>query len=255
MMPDSLVFVDNVSMYKVSVEKIDSSQKSKLFVNENNFVQNISLNGINYKDIDGNPVSGNISLQPYSSRILINEGFIPSRNLVLKTFIEGMYNSINDRMIADTVTVYIRNSSAPYSIIDSCRSILDSNGHGSFDYFNAYNNVNYYLAAKHRNSLETWSNSTVSFIGNNLIYDFSTSANKAFGNNLIQIGMRYCIYSGDVNNDGLIELSDALQTSNAVNNFKNGYFTEDINGDQIADLSDISIVYNNASKFIMKSRP
>jgi len=254
-MPDSIVYVDNVSMYKVSVEKIDSTQKSKLFLNENNYVQNISLNGINYKDIDGNPVTGNISLQPYSSRILINEGFIPSRNLNLKAFLEGMYNSNTDKMIADTLTVYVRNSSAPFSIIDSCRSVLDSIGNGSFNYFIAYNSVNYYLTVKHRNALETWSASTVSFNGNNLNYDFTTSANKAYGNNLINIGLRYCIYSGDVNIDGSIELSDILQTTNAANNFLTGYFTEDINGDQIADLSDVNIVYNNASKFISRLRP
>lgn len=254
-LPDTLVYVDNVNMFRVNVEKIDSSQKSKLFINENNYVQNISPNGINYKDIDGNPVSGNISLQPYSSKILINEGFIPSRNLVLKAYIEGMYNSSTDKMIPDTLSVYVRNSTAPYLIIDSCRSVLDSNGNGSFNYFNAYNGINYYLTVKHRNSLETWSASAVSFNGNNLNYDFTTSANKAYGNNLINIGLRYCIYSGDVNIDGSIELSDILHTTNAANNFLTGYFTEDINGDQIADLSDISIVYNNASKFISRLRP
>lgn len=254
-LPDSLIYIDNLKMFRVNVDKIDSTQKSKLFVNENNYLKNFSLNGITYSDLDGNPVTGSILLQPYSSRILVNAGFLPSRNLQMKALIEGMYNPVSDKMKSDSMRVYLRNSSAPYNIIDSSRSILDSNGNGMFDFHKAQNNANYFISLKHRNSLETWSSSAVSFISNNLNYDFTTSVNRAFGNNLILVGSKYCIYSGEINNDGSIELSDELLTLDALINFSTGYFVEDINGDQLADLSDIQIVYNNASNFVMKIKP
>ena len=114
---------------------------------------------------------------------------------------------------------------------------------------------NYYLSVKHRNSLETWSGSTVMFTGNSLTYDFTTSAGKSFGNNAIPIGGKYCIYSGDVLKDGQIELSDVIQISNAANNFVSGYTPEDLNGDEVVDLSDVQIVYNNSASFVIISKP
>ena len=178
------------------------------------------------------------------------------KNLLLFGAIQGMYDPVSNTEIPDTVKIYLRNSAAPYAIVDSSKNLLLGPGTGqNFIFRNVRNGLPYFVVVKHRNALETWSGSLESFNGNILNYDFTVSANKAYGNNLIQIGTRYSIYSGDVNNDGSIELSDLLQTSNAANNFITGYFTEDINGDQIADLSDISLVYNNASNFIMRSRP
>lgn len=254
-LPDTAAYFDNVNMYQVNVEKIDSSQVSKLFVNNNAYPLSISLNGINYEDLDGNPVTGSILLQPFTSKILINGGFIPSRNLNLKVLIEGLYDPVANTMVSDTATVFIRSSSVPFPVIDSVRTVLDSNGFTSIDSYNAFNSTNYYLSVKHRNSLETWSGSTVMFTGNSLTYDFTTSAGKSFGNNAILVGGKYCIYSGDVLLDGQIELSDVLQISNAANNFVSGYSTEDLNGDEVADLSDLQIVYNNSSAFVRISRP
>ena len=254
-MPDSLVYVDNINMYRVNVDKIDSTQKSKLFVNENNYVQNISLNGIPYKDLDGNPVSGNLALQPYSSKILINSDYLPTRVLTLRALIEGMYNSGSDKTITDTVTVVLRSSASPYAIVDSCRSKLDTNGYGTFAMPKALNSVNYFIVIKHRNAMETWSGSLGSFNNNQMSYDFTTSANKAYGNNMILKGTRYCLYSGDILKNNQIELDDVVGVFNAANNFTSGYLNVDINGDEIIDLDDINYVYNNASKFIGIMRP
>lgn len=254
-LPDTVAYFDNVTMYRVNVEKLDSSQMSKVFLNTSSTPSSVSLNGIAYKDLDGNPVNGSIILQPYSSRILVNEGFIPSRKLNLKVMIEGLYNPITDKMISDTATIFIRNATAPYTIIDSARIVLDSSGNGSYNSYTAINSTNYYLSLRHRNSIETWSGTTVTFNNNTLTYDFTTSANKAHGNNLILSGSRYCIYSGDVVNDGQIELVDVLQVFNVANFFTTGFLNEDLNGDEVIDLSDIQIVYNNSAAFVRTSRP
>jgi len=249
-LPDSVVYVDNLKMYRVNVEKIDSTELSKFFVNNSNAPSSISLNGIPYKDIEGNSVSGSISLEPYTSKILVNEGFIPSRKLFLKILPEGFYNTVTDKMIPDTVTVLIRNATAPFNVIDSIESIIDENGNGIFDSFNAFNSTYYYLTVKHRNSIETWSKSPVYYNGNILNYDFTTSANQAYGNNLKNVGTKFCIYSGDVNNDGEIELSDILEVFNSARDFGVGYLQQDVNGDGVIDLSDIGIVFNNTLLFV-----
>jgi len=254
-LPDTAVFVDNITQYRVNVDKIDSTMLSKLFYNETVSAKNISLNGISYKDIDGNPVIGSLTLQPFSSKILINENYVPSRQLNLKVLIQGLYNTIQNKMISDSIRVNIRNATSPYNIIDSKIVLVDSTGSGSYDLYNAYNSINYYLEVNNRNSLETWSSTVVSFNNNILNYDFTTSAGKAFGNNQIQMGSKFCLFSGDVNNDRMIELSDVLQVFNAGSNFAVGYVTEDVTGDYLVDLSDVQITYNNAINFISTIKP
>jgi len=254
-LPDTVVFVDNVKHYQVNVEKIDSTMLSKFFYNETNTVKNISLNGIPYKDIDGNPVSGSLILQPFSSKILINENFIPSRQLNLKVLLQGFYNSSQNKMFKDSIKVNLRSSASPYGIVDSKTVKVDSTGSGIFDFSNANNSTNYYLQIEHRNSIETWSSTPVSFTNDVLNYDFTTAANKAFGNNQVQLGSKFCIFSGDVNADSQIELSDILQVFNAAGNFTTGYVIEDATGDGVVDLSDVNITFNNANNFVISIKP
>ena len=115
----------------------------------------------------------------------------------------------------------------------------------------------YYICIDHRNSLQTWSRS-----GGELLvtdgtynYDFTNFPSSAFGNNLVLKGTKYCIYSGDVNKDGSIDLSDILLISNDASKFVTGYVNTDVDGNYISDLSDEIITYNNSSKFITVMNP
>jgi hypothetical protein len=58
-----------------------------------------------------------------------------------------------------------------------------------------------------------------------------------------------------VNQDGVVNLTDLVETYNASSNFTVGYVVTDVNGDNIVDLSDITIVYNNARGFVSKVTP
>lgn len=77
--------------------------------------------------------------------------------LHLTALIEGRYNITKNKMIKDTARVYLRSTSSPYAIIDSSKSVLDSNGKGTFSFPNAINGTPYYIVVKHQNSVETWS--------------------------------------------------------------------------------------------------
>lgn len=169
--------------------------------------------------------------------------------LNLTLIIQGFYNSSLDVMVPDTLTVYLRNSFFPFAIADSAKSMLNFTGSGSFLFFNAINGTNYYLVTKHRNSLETWSSSTQLFAGNSLTYDFTPAVTQAFGNNMKQVDfspVRFGIYSGDVNQDGIVDASDISLVDNDALNALSGYEPSDLNGDDFVDASDLEIVDNNA---------
>lgn len=158
--------------------------------------------------------------------------------------------------IADSVSVELREPTTPYNIINSsivyptiensklnARVLLSNTGSGS----------SYYIVLKNRNSLETWSANTVAIGTDSTVYDFTTSVSQAFGNNMILTGGLASIYSGDINQDGTIELSDVLQTFNDASSFTVG--NSDLNGDGITDLNDLLIVFNNTSTFIHVIKP
>jgi len=111
---------------------------------------------------------------------------------------------------------------------------------------------------KHRNSIETWSSGGNSFLLNNLTYNFTTAANKAYGSNQKQIDtspLQFGIYSGDVNQDGVVDATDAGAIDNDAFNFVTGYVSTEITGDEIVDASDAATGDNNALNFVSVVRP
>lgn len=76
-------------------------------------------------------------------------------------------------------------------------------------------------------------------------YDFSTSASQAYGSNMTLKGSVYAIYSGDINQDGIIDVGDLSQVENDAQIFTFGYSATDVNGDDFVDAADLAIVENN----------
>lgn len=181
-----------------------------------------------------------------------------SYNLNLTSLIEGFYDPGTNLMVSDSVKVYLRNSVSPFVKVDSAKVKLNSSGNGTFKFFNITNGTGYYIAVKHRNSIETWSGSANIFTSNSLIYDFTTASNKAFGNNMKQVDsspVKFALHSGDANQDGFVNLSDVIKVNNDANVFAGGYIVSDMNGDNIADLTDVVITNNNSSMFVSIIQP
>ncbi|MEZ4691985.1 MAG: hypothetical protein R3A12_18250 [Ignavibacteria bacterium] len=78
---------------------------------------------------------------------------------------------------------------------------------------------------------------------------------QAYGNNMILTSGRYCDYSGDVTQEGSVDLNDVVDVNNASSVFTTGYVVQDVTGDNLVDLSDLIITFNNASMFITKITP
>ncbi len=179
--------------------------------------------------------------------------------LKLAGVIEGLYIP-NEIVIPDTIRVYLRNSFAPYNAVDSSIGLLNNYFTSDFIFSNAPYNVLLYIQIKHRNALESWSSSPITISSYESFYNFLKKPNT-FGNNskrvdsLNYIGEMYGFYSGDVNQDGDINLTDVIDTYNSSTSFATGYISPDINGDNVVNLSDMLIVYNNSTAFVHKITP
>jgi hypothetical protein len=169
----------------------------------------------------------------------------------ITALIEGYYNGVtmNTR---DTVKAYLKNITSPYALVDSASAVIDSvNFRGEFRFKNADNGT-YYIVLKHRNSIETWSKTggMVFTKYSSMSYDFTNEATQAYGSNLLLKGTKWCIISGDVNQDGSV---DALDRSACWNDRNlSGYYATDLNGDGVVDALDRSIAWNNRNLAVQK---
>lgn len=171
----------------------------------------------------------------------------------LTALIEGFYSG--STMVTDTITVQLRNTNSPYALVDQSKMVLNSSGQGSGRFYNAVNGTPYYIVLKHRNALETWSALPQTFTSNALTYDFTTGSDKAYGNNLKLVGSKWCIYGGDVNQDGFVETADVnLVFTNNVNG-STGYISTDLNGDLFTEIEDLNIVFTNNVLGVNRKRP
>ncbi|MBK8550210.1 MAG: hypothetical protein IPL53_03795 [Ignavibacteria bacterium] len=170
---------------------------------------------------------------------------------------QGFYNiATNNLNMTDTVRAYLRNTTNPYTIVDSAVGLLDSLTFKSGLQFSNAATGSYYIQLKHRNSLETWSKNPVNYIQDSTLnYDFTFAATQAFGNNEIQKGSKFCLYSGDVTQNGFIDLTDVILCDIASSNFVTGYVNTDVNGNSAVDLTDVLITYNNSINFVVRKTP
>jgi hypothetical protein len=120
-------------------------------------------------------------------------------------------------------------------------------------------NNSYYVALKHRNSIETWSAAPVT-IASTSSYDFSTSLSSAYTDGFNDAmksvsGGKYALYAGDVNQDGSIDAFDAQIAENGTTGLFFGYDASDCNGDGLIDIFDLQLIENNSTILIFAARP
>ncbi|MBK6965948.1 MAG: PKD domain-containing protein [Bacteroidales bacterium] len=212
----------------------------------------------NTADFDACSTNGYGETEDYNIYILSTD-----KILNLSVYFEGLYagsgtmnQARNDSGpqfgadIADQITVELHNN-LNYSIIEhSTPGVnLGTNGSASIAIPSVFNG-DYYLTVKHRNSIETTSATPVSFAGPVIDYAFN-SPSAAYGSNLLpMIDGQYVIYSGDVNQDGVIDTGDISPIDNDQLNYATGYIVSDVNGDGIIDTGDVTIVDNNQFGFV-----
>ena len=165
---------------------------------------------------------------------------------------QGQVNGLTD---TDTLTIELHLPNPPYAMAHSYSGIIKTDGTITCAFLNANEGLQYYVVVKHRNSLETWSAAPITLFANTN-YDFTTNANKAFGNNQFEVEPNvWAFYSGDINTDENIDLLDLAIVENDISNFQFGYLATDINGDGNVDLLDSTPVEVNATNFVFSLHP
>jgi hypothetical protein len=172
-------------------------------------------------------------------------------------YFTGMIEGFNNGgvMTPDTVTVELRSSGSPYALVESQKTLLNSTGYSAIPYTSVLASTPYWIVVKHRNSVETWSAATNSFAAGSITYDFTSAQAQAYGSNMVLKDGEYCFYSGDANQDGIVDSGDLGTVDNDNANYISGYTVTDVNGDGIVDSGDLGIVDNNNSAYVGKIIP
>jgi hypothetical protein len=187
----------------------------------------------------------------------------------VKAFLEGLFNPVTGSLskshnasgeqfggaIADKITLELHETTAPFNLIGTPLSAnLLTTGYAQ-GLATSTLPTSFYIVVKHRNSLETWSSAPVTSLNGLVQYDFTQQINSAYGNTLKPLGSYFGIYSGDVNQDGIIDALDMIPVDNFSATHGIGYLPEDINGDGVINTTDILLINANSDLFIGKIAP
>ena len=197
-----------------------------------------------------------------------------STTLNVKVFMEGFYQG-GGQMVAtlydlgistipnetDTIEVNLWNPDSLSNALPSYTShvVVHTDGTATISFPGSTLGHNYYVAVRHRNSVETWSANPVTMTSTTT-YDFTTSLSSAYEDGvnppMKSLGLgRYGIYGGDVTQDGTIDAVDLQITENDASLFLFGYYLSDCTGDGAPDAVDLQIMENNAGLFLFYARP
>jgi len=157
----------------------------------------------------------------------------------------------------DTLTISITENIAPYTEIEKKKIVYDSlTGISNVSLTLARNTSSYYIKVAHRNSVTTWSAVPIVCNSNLISYDFTPDSFKAYGNNLIMIEGKASIFTGDINKDHIVDLTDMVSIYNYASLFAAGsYLLDDLNYDGLVDLTDLVAAHNNANIFVSEKSP
>lgn len=178
---------------------------------------------------------------PVTVKVLLQGYYSGSGTMTTTLLNEGVSNDLN---VTDTITAELHSASFPYDLVSSKKGVLNLGGVSDFIF--PITTGTDYLVIKHRNSVETWSANPILLNADSINYDFTTSANKAYGGNMVEVETgTWAIYSGDINQDGAIDAFDyiILDPDIFFGNF--GYLDSDLNGDGVVDAFDYVIFAPN----------
>jgi len=197
------------------------------------------------------------------------------RNLDLKLFLEGLYNIANGNMnktqdyvndgfedkfpgtVADQITIelYETGNYAGGAVYSAPNTDLNQDGSSSISIPSSYNSE-YYVTVKTRNHIETVSYASIDFGGGHVSYDFSTSAAQAYGNNQVELESGvYSFYVGDIDQNGVINVTDRTLLNMDLANVVVGYVVTDLDGNGTVNVTDRTRLNVNIFKVISKQTP
>lgn len=111
----------------------------------------------------------------------------------------------------------------------------------------------YVVSVKTKNALEVSTPSALTLGEDTVNYDFTIDASQAFGSNQVEVESGvFALYSGDINQDGVISEADRALWEIDSNNAEFGDFATDLDGSGGVDPSDFSVWEANIGKTVMR---
>lgn len=225
------------------------------------------------------PATSFTGIQSYSlAPVIVN------KSINLKVYLEGLWNSGSQNMnkckewsddiqdvvdkfpgdIADKVTIELHGT--PYSNIAYTFSDLELHQDGTvtssgLSYISIPSTISgsYYITVQTRNHIETTTASMVSFSTATIDYDFTDAVTKAFESDASftptkEIDGKWMLYAGDDLRNTVspeIEFGDLYEIFNnkSADTEIYGYLPIDLNGDGVADESDMYLMFANNTIF------
>ncbi|MDR3610639.1 MAG: S53 family serine peptidase [Ignavibacteriaceae bacterium] len=258
----TLQFVYRSNDYIIAWSQGNGSS-NKFYRSDNSGILDYGILGRSIQVINGNSLEAMYSISfnnfslPYYFQ-MTHSSVVP-KTLTLTALIEAMYVASGTAMsMAPSVTVELHNASTPYSLVESQTATLSTAGVGSFNFTNALNGASYYIVVKYLNTIETWSATPQCFTNGILNYNFTTGLGQAYtdGSNppMALHNGKYCIYSGDCNQDGFVSGPDFAGVDYDNTNFEY-HLVNDLNGDGYISGDDFTFIENNNENFIQKQVP
>ncbi|NVO18052.1 MAG: hypothetical protein HXX13_00035 [Bacteroidetes bacterium] len=189
--------------------------------------------------------------------------------LDLSVLIQGLYNTTTHKMksavancsgmedaMADNIQVELHNA-ANYSTVELTRPVVDLSLAGLAKVPVPLSmNSSYYITVRYRNAVAITSSTPVSINTSGAAYNFTDLSSRAFNNSMVQMSDgKWAMYSGDVNQDGLVDFSDMILVDNDAVASLVGYLPTDCNGDGLVNNLDMILVGTNAQAFVAQAHP
>jgi hypothetical protein len=156
-----------------------------------------------------------------------------------------------------SVTVELHDAST-FALVDTKIATLSTAGIGTFNFTSAVNGTPYYIVVKSLNTVETWSAAAHSFTSGSLSYDFTSGVGQAYTDGslppLALHGGKYCIYSGDLNQNGQVTTDDFTGVDNDGSNF-DYHLVNDVDGNGQVTTDDFTFIDNNGTNFVQRQVP
>jgi hypothetical protein len=194
-----------------------------------------------------------------------------SISMQIKVFIEGYYLGgfmqpvlLNQNVAGatgtetDTIHVELHSVVDPTIIVDQSPAVLSTTGIGMCSFTVANAGTQYWIAVKHRNSIQTWSGTPFVLNPGLNQYDFTDASTKAFGQNMKDVFNEniWSIFTGDLNQDEYIDIFDFPDYDIDNQNFVSfTYAASDFNGDGYVDIFDFPLFDSNNQNFIFSIHP
>jgi hypothetical protein len=201
-------------------------------------------------------VNQQVTVQSCSNMITVNlrlflQGYYTGAGTMQPVLLNQAVSSSSSEV--DNVTIELHDASN-FTLVNSIDAMLSVNGTVSATFTQSPGS--YYVAVKHRNSIQTWSANPIACSAATPLYDFTSAANKAYGDNMVEVESGiWAFFTGDINQDENIDIADYPDLDNDVNNFSFGFYATDLNGDGNVDIADYPVLDANIQGFIYSVHP